>query len=86
MLEAKNPGSMTRTETDSHKCFLYFFMALGQFIVGFNKLRPIIAVDWTHLKGKYKGTLFVVAYLDGNEQIYPLALGVGDTKNEQSYT
>ena len=38
------------------------------------------------MKGKYKGTLFVAAYLDGNEQIYPLALGVGDTKNKQSDT
>ena len=86
MLEQKNPGSMTRIETDSHNCFLYFFMALGQSIAGFNKLRPVVVVDGTHLKGKYKGTLFVAACLDGNEQIYPLAFGVGDTENEQSYT
>ena len=53
---------------------------------GFNKFRPVVAVDGTHLKGKYKDTLFVVAYLYGNEQIHLLAFDVGDTENEQSYT
>ena len=88
MLEAKNPGSMTHIETDSHNCFLYFFMTLGQSIVGFNKLKPIVAVDGTHLKGKYKykATLFVATCLNGNEQIFHLAFNVRDTKNEQSYT
>ena len=38
------------------------------------------------MKEKYKGTLFVAVCLDGNEQIYPLAFGVGDIENEQSYT
>ena len=60
-------------------------MVLGQSITEFNKLRPVIAVDETHLKRKYKGTLFVRACLDGNEQIHPLTFGVGDTENEQSY-
>ena len=77
---------MTRIKIDSHNCFLYFFMALGQSIAGFNKLRSVVAVDRTHLKEKYKGTLFVATCLHGNEQIYPLAFGVGDTENEQSYT
>ena len=85
-VEGKNLDSMTRIETDRHNCFLYFFIALGQSIAGFNKLRPVVAVDGMHLKRKYKGTLFVAACLDGNEQIYPLAFGVGDTENEQSYT
>ena len=53
MLEAKNSGSMTHIETDSQNYFLYFFMALGQSIAGFNKLRPVVAIDGMHLKGKY---------------------------------
>ena len=61
-------------------------MALGQSIARFNKLRLVVAIDGTHLKRKYKVTLFVVAYLDNNEQIYHLNFGVGDTENEQSYT
>ena len=60
--EQKNPSSMTRIETDSHNYFLYFFMALGQSIAGFNKLRPVVAVDGTHLKGKYKGTFCCIMF------------------------
>ena len=50
--------------------FLYFFMALLQSIVGFNKVRHVVAVDETHLKGKYKGSLFIASCFDGNVQIY----------------
>ena len=62
MLEAKNSGSMTCIKTDSHNCFLYFFMALGQSIAGLNKLRIVLAVDGTHLKGKYKGTFCCIMF------------------------
>ena len=86
MLEANNPGTITRIETDDENCFLYFFMALGQTIAGFKKVRPVVAVDGTHLKGKYRGTLFIASCFDGNEQIYPLAFGIADTENEVSYT
>lgn len=39
-----------------------------------------------HLKGKYRGTLFVVACFDDNEQIFLLTFGVGDLENEALYT
>ena len=86
MLEKNNPGTLTRIETDRDNTFLYCFMALGQSRAGFNKVRPVVVVDGTHLKGKYKGTLYVAACFDGNEQIFPLAFGIGDTENESSYT
>lgn len=86
MLESKNPGTITRLETDADGCFLYFFMALGQSIACFNKVRPVVAVYGTHLQGKYKGTLIIASCFDGNEQIYPLAFGIADTENEISYT
>ena len=86
MLEKNNPETLTRIETAVDNSFLYFFMALGQSRAGFNKVRPVVAVDGTHLKGKYKGTLYVAACFDSNEQIFPLAFGIGDTENESSYT
>ena len=86
MLEANNPGTITRIETDDENCFLYFFMALGQTIAGFKKVRPIVAVDGTHLKGKYRGALFIASCFDGNKQIYPLAFGIADTENKILYT
>ncbi|KAK3210834.1 hypothetical protein Dsin_015540 [Dipteronia sinensis] len=48
-------------------------------------MRPVITVDDTHLKGSYKGTMFMDASMDGNEQIYPLAFGFGDSENNESW-
>ncbi|XP_038704741.1 uncharacterized protein LOC120000684 [Tripterygium wilfordii] len=61
-------------------------MALGASLRGFRSaIRPVIAVDGTHLKGKYMGTLFVAAAQDGNKKIYPVAFGVGDSENNASW-
>ncbi|XP_016651065.1 PREDICTED: uncharacterized protein LOC107881569 [Prunus mume] len=61
-------------------------MSLGPCIKGFhNVIRPVIALDGTFLKGKCLGTLFVATCKDGNNQIYPLAFGVGDSKNDASW-
>ncbi|CAL9025821.1 unnamed protein product, partial [Prunus brigantina] len=86
MLEAKNPGTITHIETDSNNHFMYFFMSLGPCIRGFRTvIRPVIALDGTFLKGKYRGTLFVATCKDGNNQIYPIAFGVGDSENDASW-
>ena len=45
----------------------------------------MITVDETFLKGKYRGSMFVAAAKDGNNQIYPLAFGVMDSENDQSW-
>ena len=58
-------------------------MALGSCNNGFrSSIRPIIAVDGTFLKGKFCGILFVAACKDGNDQIFPLAFGIGDNEND----
>ncbi|XP_038686652.1 protein FAR1-RELATED SEQUENCE 6-like [Tripterygium wilfordii] len=85
-LEKNNPGTITYIESDHEKRFKYFFMALGASLRGFwSAMRPVIAVDGTHLKGKYMGTLFVAAAQDGNKKIYPVAFGVGDSENNASW-
>ena len=48
-------------------------------------MRPVIAVDGTHLKGRYLGTMFVATAQDGNEQTYPIAFGYGDSENNSSW-
>ncbi|CAN6721796.1 unnamed protein product [Malus baccata var. baccata] len=60
---------------------------MGASIRGFRgSMRPVVAVDGTFLKGKYLGTLFVAVCHDGQNQIYPLAFGVGDSENDASWT
>ncbi|XP_017972557.1 PREDICTED: uncharacterized protein LOC18604681 [Theobroma cacao] len=47
---------------------------------------PVVAIDATHLKGKFKGILFVAICKDANEQIYPLAIGIGHVEDEESWS
>ncbi|XP_024042932.1 uncharacterized protein LOC112099718 [Citrus clementina] len=86
MLEKKNLGARTFLEIDNTNHFKYFFMAIGSSLRGFSSsIRLVIAIDGTFLKGKYKGTMFIATCKDGNNQIYPLAFGVGDSENDASW-
>ncbi|CAL9031090.1 unnamed protein product [Prunus brigantina] len=61
-------------------------MSIGACIRGFkSSMRPVIAVDATHLKCKYKGVLFVATAFDGNRNIYPLAFGIGDLETDAAW-
>ena len=87
MLEKENPGTITKLLKDEENRFEYAFMSLGPSITGFKECcRPVIVIDGTHLKGKFRGVLFVAAAKDGNEQIYPIAFGVGDKENDRSWS
>ena len=86
MLEQKNSGTITDIITNVDNQFKYLFMAFGACISGFRtSIRPVIAIDGTFLKSKYLGTFFVAASKDGNNQIYPLAFGIGDSENDASW-
>ncbi|XP_020426604.1 uncharacterized protein LOC109950869 [Prunus persica] len=85
-LERMNPGTKTHIQTDENNHFVYLFMAVGACIRGFrSSIRPVIAVDATHLKSKYKGVMFVANAFDGNRNIYPLAFGIGDLETDASW-
>ena len=85
MLERENPGTMIRIQIDEENRFEYFFMALGPYITWFTLCRPEVAIDGTHLKGKYKGVLYVAAAMDGNEQNFPITFGVGNLENDHGW-
>ncbi|XP_020409192.1 uncharacterized protein LOC109946269 [Prunus persica] len=85
-LERMNPSTKTHIQTDENNHFVYLFMAVGACIRGFrSSMRPVIAVDATHLKSKYKGVMFVANAFDGNRNIYPLAFGIGDLETDASW-
>ncbi|XP_057784957.1 uncharacterized protein LOC131002492 [Salvia miltiorrhiza] len=87
MVQHCNTDTIIDLETDGDAVFKYCFMALGACICGFlSSGRPIIVVDATHLKGKYKGVMFVAVTKDGNEQVFPLAVGLGDKENDSSWS
>ncbi|XP_058068881.1 uncharacterized protein LOC131218217 [Magnolia sinica] len=48
-------------------------------------LRRVLAIDGTHLKGKYKGVLFIATALDGDNHIFPVAFDIGESENGSSW-
>ncbi|KAH9680511.1 SWIM-type domain-containing protein [Citrus sinensis] len=86
VLTTANEGTVTHLEQDGDGNFLYYFVALGSSIKGFMQyIRPVIAVDGTHLNGLYRGSMFVATCLDGNNQLYPLAIGIMDSENNDAW-
>ena len=81
-----NEGTITHLDQDGNGNFLYYFVALGSSIKCFMQyIRPVIDVDGTHLKGLYRENMFVATCLDGNNQLYLLAIGVMDSKNNNTW-
>ena len=85
-LKLKNPGTIAEFKSDKESRFKYLFMAIGACLAKFHsQMRPIIVVDTCFLKGKYLGSLFVSTYKNGNNNVYPIGWGVGDSKNDISW-
>lgn len=81
MLVKNNLGTVTKLQIDNDNRFEHLFLALGPSINGFrNGCICVVAIDKTHLKSKLKGTMFVAAAFDGNDQIYLLAIGIGNIR------
>ena len=58
----------------------------GSSIKGFMQyIRPVIVVDGTYLKGLYRGSIFVATCFDGNNQLYPLAIRIMDSENNDAW-
>ncbi|XP_022032921.1 uncharacterized protein LOC110934032 [Helianthus annuus] len=86
-LEKANPGTVTHILTDSEDRFEMVFVALGAAIRAFVRtLRPVIIIDAAHLKGEFKGTLFLAVGMDGNNQILPVGYGIGKSEDGNSWT
>lgn len=46
----------------------------------------MIIIDGAHLKGSFKGTMFLAVGMDGNNNIFPIAFGVGKSESGDSWT
>ncbi|XP_060206335.1 uncharacterized protein LOC132634029 [Lycium barbarum] len=79
-------GSHIRIRKSHDNEFLYLFIALYEFIKGFECCRPIVVVDGSHLKTTYNGTFVSASTLGGAGNIFPLAYGVIDYENDRSWT
>ncbi|XP_062114565.1 uncharacterized protein LOC133825667 [Humulus lupulus] len=84
MLQQKNPGTLTDfvTEEDRFKCY---FFSLGVSRRGFRTCLPVLCVDGTFLKTKYGGQMLCAVALDANNHLYPVAFGIVDSENHDSW-
>ncbi|XP_038898442.1 uncharacterized protein LOC120086080 [Benincasa hispida] len=84
-LKMESPSTRFEIELENDVHFKYIFMALGPCIKGFSSCQPMIIVDGSHLKGKYKGTMLVGVSMDGKNQVYPLAYAIVDNKTDRAW-
>ena len=49
-------------------------------------VRPLIGLDACHLKGPCQGQLFAVVGWNGNNMMYPIAYGMAESENKESWT
>ncbi|XP_035834043.1 uncharacterized protein LOC118482602 [Helianthus annuus] len=86
-IERANPGSVTHIKTDDERRFKMVFVAIGAAIrTFFCNLRLVVIIDAAHLKGEFKGTLFLAVGMDGNNQILPISYGIGKSEDGESWT
>ncbi|GJY35921.1 reverse transcriptase domain-containing protein [Tanacetum coccineum] len=85
-LKLKNPGTITHIETDDQDRFEILFLAVGAAIRTFvSHHAPFDYNNGAHLKGEFLGTMYLAVAMDGNNQILPLAYGVGKSETFRSW-
>ncbi|XP_062100885.1 uncharacterized protein LOC133806813 [Humulus lupulus] len=84
MLQQNNPGTLTDFVTEEDR-FKYCFFSLGVSRRGFRTCRPVLCVDGTFLKTKYGGQMLCAVALDANNHLYPVAFGIVDSENHDSW-
>ncbi|XP_028058703.1 uncharacterized protein LOC114262537 [Camellia sinensis] len=82
-----NPGSYVNIDYDvSSQQFRCFFVSFAACISGFNSCRPLLFLDGTFLKGKYKGQLLAATAKDGNNGLFPVAFAVVDSETMANWS
>ncbi|XP_028070249.1 uncharacterized protein LOC114272729 [Camellia sinensis] len=62
-----------------------YFISFHACIDGFNHCRPLLFLDRTFLKGKFKGNLLAATAKDGNQGLFPVAFAIVDSENSANW-
>ncbi|XP_021618547.1 uncharacterized protein LOC110619422 [Manihot esculenta] len=86
-IKRANPGSIAEVFTTGadnrfQRLFVSFYASLYGFL---NGCVPIIGLGGIQLKSKYLGTLLVASSFDADGGFFPLAFGVVDVENDESW-
>ncbi|CAN4100576.1 unnamed protein product [Withania somnifera] len=81
-----NPGTVVKLVLDDEKRLQRFFFSLHASIDGFNHgCRPLIFLEATSLRSKYKETLMTATAVDADDCFFPVAFAVIDIENGDSW-
>ncbi|XP_028052512.1 uncharacterized protein LOC114256998 [Camellia sinensis] len=82
----KNPNSYINLEFHQQTGrFVRYFISFHACIDGFNHCRPLLFLDGTFLKGRFKGNLLAATAKDGNKGLFPVAFAIVDSENQQNW-
>ncbi|XP_008240550.1 PREDICTED: uncharacterized protein LOC103339053 [Prunus mume] len=86
-IKETNPRSLCVLECEAGiNRFRWFFVLFRGCIAGFQYCIPLLFIDATFLKSKYKGQLLCASGKNGNQGLYPLAFVVADSETEENWT
>ncbi|KAK4253629.1 hypothetical protein QN277_010277 [Acacia crassicarpa] len=92
-LRLSNPGSDVCVEVSreglehGRRIFKRMYVSFNALKVGWKgACRPLIGVDGTFLKGKTRGILLMAVGVDGNDSLYPVALGLVEKENAHHWS
>ena len=82
---ASNEGTTVRLMSEGN-VFQRAFLCPGVCKNAFMHTVKISGLDACHIKAPYGGALLVMTALDGNGQIFPVALGIAESENASTWT
>ncbi|XP_028123300.1 uncharacterized protein LOC114320342 [Camellia sinensis] len=65
--------------------FVWYFISFRTYINGFKHCRPLLFLDDTFLKGRFKGNLLAATAMDGNQGLFPVAFAIVDSENAANW-
>ena len=85
-IRTSNPGSTFYLALDKKSRFKQCYVSLDACKRGFLQgCRPVLFLDGCHIKTRYRGQFLTAVGMDPNDCIYPIAFGVVEVEDTQSW-
>ncbi|XP_028096722.1 uncharacterized protein LOC114296617 [Camellia sinensis] len=82
-----NPSTYINIDCDEHdNRFEHFFISFKACIDGFKHCRPLLFLDGTFLKGRFKGNLLAATSKDRNRGLFPVAFAIVGAENATNWS